>query len=1044
MPFDNKGNWIGKTQEDIEAFTASLEEEMQVVPKEVEQQIQALGNQILGANSSLIKSNKARLKGMSSILHKGVQPVDIVIPVYGGLHVLIPCLHSILQRTSWPYKIIIVDDASPDKATRDWLKAWGEANPKHTVIFNKVNRGFAATVNRGIKAGSGGYVCVLNSDVIVTDRWLFKLVLALETDPINKIVNPCTNNTALINIPMQEGYDYNDMNRAFELLAAHDYPEVMPTGFCFMMPRTLINEIGLFDEGYVSYGEETDFWMRTITRIQNGLITNWRAVLADDTYIFHERGTSFSVLGTEEHMGYRKSGAARFHGVWPTYKQLPKERLAPEAKFKLLRSPIATDIIKKPNPRYSVCFVVYSTENCGGMKVIADIVNHMNEIGIEAKIAHIKRDPKMEKNVLPSLRTEPIVFDSSAAFISDFEERVFSKGFVVAATGELMPLVASVTSQNPKLIAVHFSQSDDVAIAPTKEMQEMIANANKLAKYTFTNSKWLEEKMKASHEVHGSVDVGYDDLMFYPKGREQGDDRPTVLVALGNIPYPFKGNERGVAMCSYLNRICIERGKDIRIMAHGADHIQDCPFIVGLGVLSQTRFAKILGTQVDVYCDPSYNHSYGLQSLEAMASGAVPVCWDNYGINEYATNDIDAIILKNKIAPEVVAERIYNLLFNEPKRLQQLREAGQKTAAKHRRRDGVFGFIKLFEDVLDLNVESKSIAVVTPHLRKHGGPTTILHTANLLKELGHDVCLYTIYTDIDPHIQKLVQVPLRVDWRNIPPCDILITNSDNEHNKEFIEMAHIKKKVMLKLSHNARFQSLETDSLNLKWDAIATSSQWLKEACEKVTEGWEYNTHTNAQRVGWYHYGHDLFSTKADRRHAFGDKDTGMTIGTLIHHHPLKGTAEALQVMEAMAKKYPGKLSLVGVGEVAEFAKSKPRWLNYLLSPTREEMAMLMRQVDIWIVASHTEGLGRMTLEAMSAGCAIAATDTGAEFLQDGKNCLLAKVGDVDGLMLCVDTLIDNTKLKQQLVKASYKTAADVADPTPYISNWKKLIGGLF
>jgi GT2 family glycosyltransferase/glycosyltransferase involved in cell wall biosynthesis len=1042
MSFDKKGSWVGKTKEEVEAFVASLDEEMQAIPPQLQAQIQALGDQVLGANSALVKSNKNRTIALSNILAKGVKPVDIVIPVYGGLHVLAPCIASIIQRTGWPYKLIIVDDATPDGSTQQWLTEWAKENPDHTVLFNKKNRGFAATVNRGIEAGENEYICVLNSDVLVTGGWLFKMVLALETDPRNQIVNPCTNNTAVINIPMQEGYDYNDMNRAFEKLSSHSYPEIMPTGFCFFMPRSLVGEIGTFDEGYISYGEETDFWMRAITRIVKGQVTNWRAVLADDTYIFHERGTSFSVMGEEEHMGYRKSGSSRFHSIWPGFKAWEKS-FDVRKDLATLRTPVATELIKKENPLYSICFVVYSTENCGGMKVIADIVNHLNEVGVAAKVAHVKRDPAMKKNVLPALRTEPIVFEGVPDFVNNFEDRVFSEGIVVAGTGELMPLVASVTNGKPKLTSIHFSQSDDLSIAPTKQMKESIRHANKLADFTFTNSKWTAKKMKKSHKVHGSINPGYDNLMFFPKGRETGDERPTVLVSLGNQVYPFKGHDRGVDLCAHLHKLAKENGKEIRILANGVDAVSNAPYIVGLGILSQTRFAKVLGTEVDIYVDPARNHSYGLPSLEAMASGAVPVCWNNKGIEEYAVDGLDAVIVPNKTTSEVLGDRIYSLLFNEPKRMEGLRTEGQKTVRKLGRQQGVLDFVKLLEEKLELRFDSKRIAIITPHLRKHGGPTTILNTANLLREAGHNVALYSIHTDIDPTIQKSCKVPLRLDWKNIPPCDVLISNSDNEHNAAFLEMAHVKKKIMLKLSHNPRFQALEADSLNLKWDAIATSTQWLEAACKTVTEGWEYNTHKNAQRVGWYHYGHELFSKTGTRRR-FGNKDDGLTFGTLIHAHPLKGTNEALQVMEAMAKKYPGKLQMVGVGEVVEFAKNKPDWLNYLLSPSREEMASIMSQVDIWIVASHSEGLGRMTLEAMSAGCAIVSTDTGAEFLRDGTNCLLAPVGDVNGLTACVDILYHQTSTKEKLVAASYATANSAADPTEYVKSWNKIIGGLF
>ncbi len=1042
MPFDKAGNWIPKTKKESLNFVYELDEEIKEVPKPIQDQLNELGKLVLEGNSSLVKSNKNKAKSFQSILSKGAQPVDIIVPVYGGLQVLVHCITSVLLRTRWPFKLIIVDDCSPDMATKAWLKTWRDANTDHTVLFNKKNRGFAATVNRGIESGDSPYICVLNSDVIVTDNWLFKMVLALEADEKNKIVNPCTNNTALINVDLQPGYDYQDMNRAFELLSSHEYPEVMPTGFCFMMERDLVNQIGTFDEGYVSYGEETDFWMRTITRIVNGEVSNWKAVLADDTYLFHERGSSFNVFTAEEHMGYRKAGAARFHSIWPSFKQW-NQTFDMTKTLQKLRMPIADAIIKKKNPKYSVCFVVYSTEQgCGGMKVIADIVNYLNEVGVEAKVVHIRRNPSLKSPPLSSLRSGPIIFEGVDDFIHNFRTRVFESGVVVAATGELMSAVAAITHNDPHLKLLHFSQSDDVSISPTKEQSKAIAEANKLSEYTITNSKWVAEKMAKSVKVDGYMSVGYDDLLFYPRDRADGDERPTVLISLGNTVYPFKGNDRGIDMCRALHKLCRENKKEIRILACGVDSVANAPFIVGLGLLTQTRFATLLGSEVDIYCDPTKNHSYGLPSLEAMASGVVPVCWNNKGINEYATNELDAIILPNKTDSSVLAERLYNLLYNEPKRYEGLRTEGLKTATHFKRMKGVRDFVHIMETTMKLRTEPKTIAIVTPHLRKYGGPTTIMTTANMLKESGHDVALYTIYTDISPDIQKQCQVPLRVDWKDIPPCDLLIVNSDNEHTKLFSEMSHIKKKVLLKLSHNKRFQALESNALNIKWDAIATSTSWLKEACEKVTDGWEYETQ-QATRIGWYHYSHDIFNTTADRRR-FGDKDLGITIGTLIHNHPLKGSKDALDTMAALIQKYPGKLQMVGVGEVPEFGKNKPPWLNYVLNPSRSEMAQVMRQVDIWLIASYTEGLGRMTLEAMSSGCAVVSTDTGAEFLKDGENCLLVPAGNVNELTKAVERLYLDFNFKEQLIEKSYETAVNAADPTQYTANWNKLIGDLF
>ena len=1042
MSFDKQGNWVQKSQEDIEKFVVDLEASANVVTPAIQNELNNMAQLILQANGHLIQSNKNSSTAVTNVLSKGTNPVDIVIPVYGGLNVLILCVNSVLKHTQWPYRLILVDDCSPDNATKIWLTHFEKQYPQHEVLYNKKNRGFAATVNRGIELGDGHYICVLNSDVMVTPGWLMKMVLALEADERNKIVNPCTNNTALINVDLQQGYDYQDMNRAFEKLSHHIYPEIMPTGFCFFMERSLIDEIGMFDEGYISYGEETDFWMRTITRVVDGKVSNWRAVLADDTYIFHERGSSFNILGDEEHMGYRKSGSARFHKIWPGF-QAWQRTFDLKGSLAALRTPIADHLIAKENPKYKIAFVVYSTENCGGMRVITDIVNKLNENGVDAKVCQVKREKKSTtKPGVTSLRTGPVIFEGVPDFVQNFKQRVFDNGIVVAATGELIGMVAAVCNNDPNLTSLHFSQSDDVSLAPTSEARASIKNANKLADYTITNSKWLADKMAGYISVAGHFSPGYDETVFYPKGRQDGDERPTLLISLGNQTYPFKGHDRGVAMCVALHELCKKNKKEVRILANGMDAVQNAPYIVGLGILNQTRFSKVLGTEVDVYCDPSINHSYGLPALEAMASGAVPVCWNNKGINEYATADLDAIIVGNKTTPDVMAERIYNLLFNEPKRLTQLREVAMKTASRLKRNKGCIDFIDLLEEKLGLISDRKTISIVTPHLRKYGGPTTILDTANLLHDAGHDVVLYSVYADIAPDIQKLSRVPIRLDWQKIRPCDVLITNSDNPHNKLFSEMKQIKKKILLKLSHNKRFQQLEADSLNIKWDAVVTSTAWLKDAVENVTEGWEYKPQP-AKQVGWYHYSHPVFACPPTERN-FGRLDTNITIGTLIHKHPLKGTNEALEAIRTMIIKRPGKHQVVAVGEVVEFSKKKPDWINYVLNASRPEMAHVMRQVDIWIVASHTEGLGRMTLEAMSSGCAIVASNTGAEFLKDGENCVLFEPGDQNALNNALDKVIEETGLRKKIITGGYATAGAAGDPTEFVNSWNNIIGECF
>lgn len=107
-----------------------------------------------------------------SLKHESKPLVSIVIPVYGKYPLLAQTLIS-LQRavTEVPYEVIVVDDCSPDYVSE--LKDYFNG-----VIYirNRRNLGFGGACNAGANRARGEYIYFLNSDVIVTDRWLDNLI----------------------------------------------------------------------------------------------------------------------------------------------------------------------------------------------------------------------------------------------------------------------------------------------------------------------------------------------------------------------------------------------------------------------------------------------------------------------------------------------------------------------------------------------------------------------------------------------------------------------------------------------------------------------------------------------------------------------------------------------------------------------------------------------------------------------------------------------------------------------------------------------------
>jgi O-antigen biosynthesis protein len=1038
MPFDRDGKWIDPSQEQADSFLKKLQETPGAIseialPVEIQEELLKSVREKGIDFKNIERLNRTSYKALANVaLDPGL--VSIVIPVYGALHLVKKCIESVFQHTVWPFELIIVDDCSPDPEVANYLNKLEIGSKKCSrleVLFNQKNKGFAATCNRGMRIAEGKYICVLNSDVLVTPYWLTKMVCAIEADKRNVIVNPCTNNTALINVPMEPGRSYLDMNRALERKSPKNYPEIMPTGFCLFFRKSLLKSLGGFDEAYISYGEDTHFWFQSLKLTdKNGEYLGNRAVMADDCYIFHERSSSFNQVGKDEHMGLRRSGSERFHALNPSFVEW-KDGYDLNRVMRPLKEATSPELFNHEY-KYNVAWVVKSAAFCGGMKYITDIANELIERNVNVKICVIKNSPEATEAVLNDLHTAPIFFKDAEDFVTNFSLKAFTNGVVIAAVAELVEPVGRLCHNNSNYTPIHHVQSYDPALTNDPQLAAAQGELYGKLQHTISSSNWITETLVTDHQVNNilfTTQPGIDTDIFHKGNRNKGDDRFTVMINL-DAQYPFKGAARGIELCKEL----VKLDPNIRILGLGMDFVQDVPTVVGLGKLSQGRLAQLLRTEVDVFVDPSYVHSYGMPSLEALTSGVEIVCWNNQGVLEYANNSMPGVhIFLPNIPPIDLAIKIA-----------EIKDHHVIPSITHiTRKESVSSFIEQFESQLGLCPFNKKITVITPHARKHGGPTTIINLANVLAYIGHDVKLVSIYDDFSQEVIGFRKVPLYVGIDRIQDSDIVIINSDNPFAEEIIHQPALKnaKKILLKLSHNPRFKAIEEATLRMPvWDKIVTSTDHLKQKTVKPLDDWRHIAWNpeKVQTLGWYHYTFPLFNAPPATRQ-YGHLNSQVRIGYLMHDHPTKGTNISNAIVKAVKRKYQANVDIIAVGEVK--LNNQPNWLTYIFRPTRPQMAQVMKQCDIWLSSSLSEGLGRMNLEAMAAGCVVVSSDTGAEFLKNGENCLLYPAGDAQAGGQTLDRLISSPQEAfMELAKKGHETAEKAADPTQFILNLRNLI----
>lgn len=221
--------------------------------------------------------------------------VAVVIPVYRGFEETKRCLESVLtNRGRMPVEVIVVDDRSPEPEIRDWLAGLARQG-EITLLCNESNRGFVASVNRGMREAGSRDVVLLNSDTEVPAGWLERLAgHAYSADRVGT-VTPFSNNATICSWPALPG---GDLPAGVSLAAIDAACEAanrgrqveIPTavGFCMYIRRDCLEAVGPFDEAAFGrgYGEENDFCMRAQA-------AGWRHVLACDTLVYHVGETSF-------------------------------------------------------------------------------------------------------------------------------------------------------------------------------------------------------------------------------------------------------------------------------------------------------------------------------------------------------------------------------------------------------------------------------------------------------------------------------------------------------------------------------------------------------------------------------------------------------------------------------------------------------------------------------------------------------------------------------------------------------------------------------
>ena len=235
--------------------------------------------------------------------------VSFVIVNWNTAELLKNCIASIYSTVNnKKFEVIVVDNASNDDSVELIQKIF----PAVKLIRNSKNLGFSRAVNVGLRLSSGKYLILLNTDTILQKHAVNRLIDFMDS---NKNVGICGGQLIYEDGRKQNSFD-NYPSLLFEIFNKSLLKRLFPRkyygkfndfiepvevesiiGACFVISRVCMEKIGLLDEDYFFFIEETDYCYRANKQ-------GFSVVHVPQSKIVHFQGVSAKKIPVRSRMEY--------------------------------------------------------------------------------------------------------------------------------------------------------------------------------------------------------------------------------------------------------------------------------------------------------------------------------------------------------------------------------------------------------------------------------------------------------------------------------------------------------------------------------------------------------------------------------------------------------------------------------------------------------------------------------------------------------------------------------------------------------------------
>jgi GT2 family glycosyltransferase len=593
--------------------------------------------------------------------------VDIIICVHNALAVFRDCIASVLRHTHSPFRVIVVDDGS-EAETAHFIDHVVAEHGLH-LIRNPTASGYTRAANAGLRASDAPWIVFLNSDTMVTPGWLDRMWSHAARRPEVGVIGPLSNTASWQSVPMLLADGDWAQNRLPPGLGPDDIAAIVTrvargavrlpflNGFCYMVRRALIDEIGPFDEATfgAGYGEENDFSIRARN-------AGWALVVATDAYVYHAQSQSYS---TERRLKLAEAGNEALQR-----KHDPSLHIIPQVGY-----------CRDNLPMHSVRARVDA-----GIRR-RDLIAEGRERWAGKRVAFLKRDQETSDGLRESEVLAPMGVTANVLTFNSSSDAEAQKFRLSSALDQYDAIVATFPE------SVYWLPRDNHSNC---RLAYYVGNFEEavLGSYTYSSqikllarNSWVQREILRRTGGYAALLGPSLDVDCFTSAEDRALAGANAPVRISAMLTPASLEAGAARIVRVLERFIPKSQINIHVDVFGAsdaelaEHGLSRPWIINRGVLEQDDLARLLAVS-HVFADFSDYQPKGLISLAAMRSGCVVIGPAQGAMGEFVRHGQNGILLDTtdeQACRAELAKLIENAVLRTPLQINAIHDAHRFT-----------------------------------------------------------------------------------------------------------------------------------------------------------------------------------------------------------------------------------------------------------------------------------------------------------------------------------------------------------------------------